>query len=257
MQSFPHTPEKMTIKEIQAKSILSKSRIYDYALNAYVGCQHACVYCYAKFMKRFTGHREPWGEFVDIKINAPELLAREVKKKKVGRVWISGVCDAYQPVEEKYLLTRSCLEILVEHGWPCSIQTKSPLVVRDIDILKRSTDCEVGFTIATADEKLRRIFEPGAPSIAKRVEALAILHSEGIKTFVMVAPMLPGAEGLVDVLKDKVDKVLIDRLNYHYADWIYKRHGMKGSMEDRFFVQKGEELRAEFEKAGIVCRKLF
>ena len=85
MQSFPHTPEKITIKEIQAKSILSKSKIYDYALNAYVGCQHACVYCYAKFMKRFTGHHEPWGEFVDIKINAPELLAREVKKKKVWK----------------------------------------------------------------------------------------------------------------------------------------------------------------------------
>jgi DNA repair photolyase len=130
-------------------------------------------------------------------------------------------------------------------------------VVRDIDLLKRSTDCEVGFTIATADEKVRRIFEPGAPSIAKRVEALAILHSAGIKTFVMVAPMLPGAEGLVDLLKGKVDQVLIDRLNYHYADWIYKRHGMKGSMEDSFFMQKGEELRAEFEKAGIVCRKLF
>ena len=89
----------MKIKEITAKSILSKSQVSDYAVNPYVGCQHACVYCYAKFMKRFTGHREAWGEFVDVKINAPELLAREVAKKKVGRVWISGVCDPYQPLE--------------------------------------------------------------------------------------------------------------------------------------------------------------
>jgi DNA repair photolyase len=246
----------MIIKEIQAKSILSKSQIYDYALNAYVGCQHNCVYCYAKFMKRFTGHREPWGAFVDVKINAPELLATEVTKKKTGRVWISGVCDAYQPLEDKYMLTRRCLEILVEHDWPCTIQTKSPLVVRDIGILKRAVDCEVGFTITTADEKMRRIFEPGAPPIAKRVEALAILHSEGIKTFVMVAPMLPGAEGLADVLKGKVDHVLIDRLNYHYADWVYKKHGMQGALDDSFFVQKGEELRVAFETQGIHCQKL-
>ncbi len=247
----------MIIKEIQAKNILSKSQVYDYALNAYVGCQHGCIYCYAKFMKRFTGHPEPWGDFVDLKINAPELLAREVKKKKIGRVWISGVCDAYQPLEKKYQLTRRCLEILVEQGWPFTIQTKSPLVVRDIDLLKRAADCEVGFTITTADEKVRRIFEPHAPPTAKRIEALASLHAEGIKTFVMVAPMLPGAEGLAAMLKGRVDTILIDRLNYHYADWVYKKHEMQWAMDDGFFLQKGEELRAAFEKAGIPCQKLY
>jgi len=247
----------MIIKEIEAKTILSKSQIYDYALNAYVGCQHNCIYCYAKFMKRFTGHREAWGEFVDVKINAPELLAREVKKKKKGRVWISGVCDAYQYLEKKYMLTRRCLEILVEHGWPVTIQTKSPLVLRDIEILKRSVDAEVGFTITTADEKVRRIFEPGAPPIAKRVEALGILHAEEIKTFIMVAPLLPHAEGLADLLKGKADRALIDRYNYHYADRAYKEHGMERAMDEAFFLEKGEELRDAFEKAGIPCRKLY
>ena len=246
----------MIVKEIEAKAILSKSQIYDYALNAYVGCQHSCVYCYAKFMKRFTGHREPWGAFVDVKINAPELLAREVKKKKKGRVWISGVCDAYQPLEKKYKLTGRCLEILVEQRWPITIQTKSPLVLRDIEILKRSTDVEVGFTITTADEKVRKIFEPGASPIAKRVEALGILHKEGIRTFVMIAPLLPHADGLVDMLKGRVDHVLIDRYNYHYADWAYKKYGMTGALEEDFFLEKGEELRAAFEKTGIPCQKL-
>lgn len=247
----------MIVKEIVAKGILSKSQIYEYALNPYVGCQHNCVYCYAKFMKRFTGHSEPWGEFVDVKINAAELLAREVKKKKKGRVWISGVCDAYQPLEKKYRLTQRCLEILVEDRWPFTVQTKSPLVLRDIELLKKAADCEVGFTITTADEKMRGIFEPGAPPIAKRIEALATLHAEKIKTFVMIAPLLPGAEGLVDLLKGKVDHVLIDRLNYHYADWAYKKHKMQWAMEDSFFKQKGEELKAGFEKAGVSCEKLF
>jgi len=247
----------MIVKEIEAKTILSKSQIHDYALNAYVGCQHNCLYCYAKFMKRFTGHREPWGAFVDVKINAPELLAREVRKKKKGTVWISGVCDAYQYLEKKYLLTRRCIEILVENNWPITIQTKSPLVLRDIDILKRSADCEVGFTITTADEKVRRIFEPRAPAIAERVEALGILHAAGIKTFVMVAPLLPHAEGLADMLKGKVDHALIDKYNYHYADRAYKEQGMEWALDEDFFLEKGEELRAAFEKAGIPCRRLY
>jgi DNA repair photolyase len=247
----------MIVKEIAAKSILSKSQIYDYALNAYVGCQHQCLYCYAKFMKRFTGHREPWGAFVDVKINAPELLAREVRKKKKGNVWISGVCDAYQYAEKKYQVTGRCLAILVDNEWPITIQTKSPLVLRDIEILKRSADVEVGFTITTADEKVRRIFEPGAPPIAKRVEALKILHQAGIRTFVMIAPLLPHAEGLVKMLKNAVDNVLIDRYNYHYADRVYKEHGMEMAMEEGFFREKGGEMKAAFESAGIPCRKLY
>ncbi|OPX97221.1 MAG: Radical SAM superfamily protein [Syntrophorhabdus sp. PtaB.Bin006] len=247
----------MIVKEIQAKTILSKSQVYDYALNPYVGCQHGCAYCYAKFMKRFTGHREQWGEFVDIKINAAELLIREVKKKEKGTVWISGVCDPYQYAEEKYMLTRRCLEILVEAGWPVTVQTKSSLVLRDIEILKRSTDVEVGFTITTADETVRRIFEAGAPPIDKRVEALGILHAQEIRTYAMVAPLLPGADGLVRMLKGKVDHVLIDRYNYHYADWAYKKYGMEWAMDEDFLQEKGEELRTAFERAGIHCQKLY
>jgi DNA repair photolyase len=247
----------MTIREIEAKNILSKSQVYEYALNPYVGCQHDCIYCYARFMKRFTGHRERWGEFVDVKINAPELLASEVKKKRVGRVWISGVCDPYQPLEKRYMLTKRCLGILVENGWPFTIQTKSPLVLRDIGIVKRAKDAEVGFTITTADEKIRKIFEPVAPPIRKRIEALAKLRSEGIRTFAMVAPILPGAEGLASELKGKVEYVILDRLNYHYADWAYKKYGMQWAMEDSFFSQKGEELRTAFEREGIPCETAF
>ena len=193
----------MKIREIKAKNILSKSQIYDYALNPYVGCRHKCVYCYARFMKRFTGHKERWGEFVDVKINAAELLANETKKKKIGRVWISGVCDPYQPLERRYALTKRCLNILAENSWPFTVQTKSPLVLRDIRILQKANDAEVGFTITTADERIRKIFEPGAPPSSKRIKALANLHSTGIKTFAMIAPILPGAEGLVSALQGK------------------------------------------------------
>jgi DNA repair photolyase len=192
-----------------------------------------------------------------VKVNAAELLAKEIAKKKRGRVWISGVCDAYQPLERKYQLTRKCLEVLVRNEWPVRVQTKSPLVLRDLDILKQGRDVEVGFTITTADERMRKIFEPGAPPVMKRIEALMVLHRAGIRTFVMIAPLLPGAEGLPELLKDSTDHALVDRLNYHYADAVYKKYGMQWAMKDSFFRQKGEELRQAFERNGIPCQVLY
>lgn len=247
----------MIIKEIHAKSILSKSQIYDYAINPYVGCSHSCRYCYAAFMKRFTGHREKWGEFVDVKINAPEVLAKDIIRKRVGRVWISGVCDPYQAAEKQYKLTKMCIELLVAKGWPVTIQTKSPLVLRDIEILEKSKDTEVSFSIATADERMRKIFEPGAPPIKERIKALEILHSRGIKTFAMIAPILPGAAGLVNELTGKVDYVLVDRLNYHYANRLYHENKMDWAKEDPFFIQESNDLKRGFDRAGISVRVLF
>ena len=84
----------MIIREVKARSILSHSKVYEYTINPYVGCQHACTYCYARFMRRFTGHKEPWGQFIDVKINAPELLQKETVRKVPGRVWVSGVSPA-------------------------------------------------------------------------------------------------------------------------------------------------------------------
>jgi DNA repair photolyase len=232
----------MIVKEIQAKSILSKSKIYPYVINAYTGCQHGCSYCYARFMKRTTGHKEPWGEFIDVKINAPDLLKAEINKKKPGRVWISGVCDPYQPLEAKYKLTRQCLEILMQHKWPVTIQTRSPLALRDMDIFKETRDWEVGFSITTADDGIRQLFEPHAPPINDRINALDELHMAGIRTYAMIAPMLPGAEDLAELLKGKVDYTVIDRMNYHYADWVYREHHLENKLTDDFFDQTRRKL---------------
>jgi DNA repair photolyase len=247
----------MIVREIYAKSILSKSKIYDYTVNAYTGCQHACTYCYARFMKRTTSHIEPWGEFVDVKINAPELLEKEVKRKRPSRVWISGVCDAYQPLERKYELTRKCLEILEAHHWLVTIQTKSPLILRDMDLLSQGNDIEVGLTLTTADENIRRLFEPYALSIESRIKALDELHRAGIKNFAMIAPMLPGAEELAALLSGNVDHVLIDRINYHYGEWVYRKYHLEAAMSHDFFSQTGKQLASAFQKQDIDCRVVF
>jgi DNA repair photolyase len=245
----------MIVRETYPKTILSVSKIHDYVVNPYTGCQHACSYCYARFMKRFTAHREPWGEFVDVKVTAPELLKKEIIRKKKGRVWVSGVCDPYQPLEARYRLTRQCLEILAQNDWPVTVQTRSPLVLRDIDILKGGRDFEVGLSVTTADDGMRRLFEPHAPPIMARVRALEELHQAGIRTYVMIAPMLPGAEGLAEMLAGKVDYVRIDRMNYHHADWVYRKYGLEDKLSDAYFERTAEVLTSAFAHLGIALRE--
>jgi DNA repair photolyase len=243
----------MIIKEIQSKTILSVSKVYPYVINPYTGCQHNCAYCYAHFMKRFTGHREPWGQFVDVKVNAPDLLRREIARKKRGKVWISGVCDPYQPLEAKYKLTCQCLEILAQYNWPVVVQTRSPLVLRDMDILRKGKDFEVGLSITTADDGIRKLFEPNAPTIKERVGALDELHRAGIRTYAMIAPILPKAESLAEILTGKVDYVMFDRMNYHYADWVYRKYGLEDKMTEAYFSRTERSLSLAFAKLGIRC----
>jgi DNA repair photolyase len=253
MQLCYYSIRIMIVREIQSKTILSESKVYPYVINPYVGCQHACSYCYARFMKRFTGHREPWGDFVDVKINAPDLLKREIKRKTVGKVWVSGVCDPYQPIEAKYKLTSRCLEILAQNNRPVVIQTRSPLVLRDIDIIRSAQDFEVGFSITTADDDIRKMFEPKAPPIKDRIKALDELHKAGVRTFTMIAPILPGAQSLPGILEGKVDYILVDRMNYNHANWIYKKFGMGNKHTDDYFLQTGNELDSACNKLGISC----
>jgi DNA repair photolyase len=194
---------------------------------------------------------------MDVKINAPNLLQRQITKKKVGRVWISGVCDAYQPLEKRYEVTKKCLEILLKQDWPVTVQTKSPLALRDLELFKQFRDIEVGLTITTGDEQIKKIFEPNSPPIEKRIKALETLHSNGVKTYAMIAPLLPKAEKLATHLKGKVDYVLVDKMNYHYADWVYRRHNLEQVLTTNFFTQKKEKLVEAFKEMGISHQILF
>lgn len=209
----------MKTQTIQCKSVLTKSNLpkVDYCINPYVGCLHACVYCYARFMRRFTGHGEPWGHFLDVKINAPAVLAKELARKpKRGTVLLGSVTDAYQPLEQKYRLTRAILEILLLHDFPVSILTKSDLVIRDLDLLRRFSSCEVGLTITTMDETIARNFEPHSSTPQRRVEALETLHQNGIDTYAFIGPILPELTNLGAIftaIQGKVNFVMAESLN--------------------------------------------
>ena len=133
----------MIIREIKAKSILNRSSIGDYTINPYIGCQHSCRYCYADYYTKKIHHVNlDWGSYIFVKINAPSLLLKEIIKKKKGIVYLSSLTDPYQPIEGKYKLTRKLLEILLAYKWPVIIQTKSSLVLRDLDIIRRFNEIE-------------------------------------------------------------------------------------------------------------------
>jgi DNA repair photolyase len=216
------------IKEVRAKSILSRSGIegISYTVNPYRGCSHGCLYCYATFMKKYTGHAEAWGEFVDAKTNAPLLLEKQLPRAVRGNVILSSVTDPYQHIETEYSLTRACLVALLKHDFPVQILTKSPLVVRDMDVIGRFSDIEVGLTVTTDDDRIRQIFEPKAPSIDERLRALRTIHKRGIRTYAFIGPVLPmSPAALADKLAPHVDRVLIDRMNYPArTKGVYRAH---------------------------------
>jgi len=216
----------MKIQEIKAKTILTKSKLpeADYCVNPYIGCAHGCIYCYARFMKRFTGHNnDEWSKFVDVKVNSVELLEKQLSRKLAkGTILLGSVTDAYQPIEHKYALTRSIVKVILKYQYPLSILTKSDLVVRDIDILKKIIDCEVGLTITVLDKKKAKSIEPLAVSPERRLIALSKLKQAGITTYAFIGPILPGITDLPQIfteLTGKIDFVMAESLNPKFGNW--------------------------------------
>ena len=183
------------INQITAKSIFIKSGLpaSDWVVNPYNGCLFGCMYCYAAQIARWKHPDEEWGTYVDVKTNAPELLKKELETlekrihtKNFGSVFLSSVTDPYLGLESKYHLTRQCLEVLADFGYEgnVSIQTKSPLAIQDIDVLKRLKDVTVGFTVTTLDDNVSRFLETKAPPVSARIDALRQLNYFLIRQFV-------------------------------------------------------------------------
>ena len=229
----------------------------DYSLDPYIGCQHACKYCYV-FRRQFVTapehSKELWGDFVDIKVNAPELLAQEVRHVKRGVVLISSLTDPYQPLEYKYRITRKCLEVLLKHQFKISILTKSDLINRDLDLLSKFKNAEVGCSITTDDDAVREIIEPLSATIDERISLLHNFHSRKIRTFVHVGPILPmDTQELVDKLEGNIDYALIYKMSYITPELeeLYHRNGFGYALDDDYFKSKETELKRLLERANI------
>ena len=216
----------MNIGETTCKNIINKSGIEGvyYAVNPYIGCAHGCTYCYARFMTRWYHQGEKWGTFVDVKKNSLDCMRKEARKKKMGVILFSSVTDAYQPIEKKTELTRGLLTVLKDYDFPVEILTKSGLVQRDLDVLGEFSQSEVGLTIISMDDKVRRAFEPGASTIQDRLKALEMFSDAGVPTYAFLGPLLPHIsdeelESLLNNIADKVGRVIVDRLNIKAGNW--------------------------------------
>jgi DNA repair photolyase len=230
----------MAINEVRAKNILQKSNIPEvqYVVNPYTGCVHGCVYCYARFMKRFTGHSEPWGTFLDAKVNAPTRLREQLARRRKplqGIVFLSSVTDPYLPAESRYGLTRGVLEVLLEFQLPVSILTKSDLVLRDLDLLTQFEHCTVGLSLMTVDDEVARRFEPRAPSPTRRLRALEKLRQEGLFTYAFLSPYLPrlsDIDRLMGALDGLICQVGVEALNTGGANWAGVERVLRRSYPD-------------------------
>jgi len=210
----------MKIKEIKAKSIIVKSNLPDgdFVINPYVGCTHGCKYCYARFMKRFTGHTEPWGSFVDIKINAPDLIPKDTNRYKGKSITISSVTDPYQPIEEKYKLTRKIIERLIPLQPRLDLITKSDLVVRDIDLFKQFKNCTVTLSFSVTGDKLRKQIELLSSTTEQKINALKELNNAKIPTALFISPIFPQItdwEKIINKTNSFVDKYWFENLNLY------------------------------------------
>ena len=198
----------LLIRDVETKNIMTKSNlpVGGYSVNPYVGCTHGCKYCYASFMKRFTGHTEPWGTFLDIK-HWPAI--KNPRKYKGQRVVIGSVTDGYLPQEKQVRNTRRILEQFKNSGAEILICTKSDLVLRDIDLLKEMGKVTVSWSINTLDEKFQADMDHAA-SISRRLEAMKQVYEAGIRTVCFIAPVFPGItdfEKIFERVKDQCDLV--------------------------------------------------
>ena len=237
----------LLIRDVETKNIMTKSSlpVGGYSVNPYVGCTHGCKYCYASFMKRFTGHTESWGTFLDIK-HWPAI--KNPRKYKGQRVVIGSVTDGYLPQEKEIRNTRRILEQLKNSGAEILICTKSDLVLRDIDLLKEMGKVTVSWSINTLDEKFQADMDQ-AVSISRRLEAMKQVYEAGIRTVCFISPVFPGItdfEKIFERVKDQCDLVWLENLNLRggfkqeILDYIQKCYPHLVTLYDEIY-RKGDQ----------------
>lgn len=212
------TENNILIRDIETKNIMTKSTlpVGGYSVNPYVGCTHGCKYCYASFMKRFTGHTEPWGTFLDVK-HWPVI--KNPQKYKGQRVVIGSVTDGYLPQEAQFRNTRKLLEQLKNSGAELLICTKSDLVLRDLDLLKEMGKVTVSWSINTLEEAFQADMD-NAVSVERRLDAMKQVYDAGIRTVCFISPVFPGItdfEAIFHRVKEQCDLVWLENLNLRGA----------------------------------------
>ena len=209
-----------SVREVTCKSILTRTGGFldgfTHTLQPYVGCVYRCPYCYVQALPVHLYHGGAWGDYVDVKVNAPERLEAEMtrlkKRDRAVRVFLSSATDPYQGAESKYRITRRCLDVFTAmQPDRLVVQTRSPMVRRDFDVLKRIDRVELNVTLETHDDTVRRHLTPHAPSVAARLKTLDAAMEAGLPVRVTISPMLPNdPETFVETIRDRCHSVVVD-----------------------------------------------
>ena len=255
---------KSGVREIRVDRLLMREGKDQYYINPYVGCMIACPFCYvidrADFSRRLEGLPQlPWGQYLDVKINAAEVLRRETQSPLHGTVRMSPILtDPYQPAERRYRITRQILEVLLDTDLAPVVLTRAPRILDDVELLRRFRRALVGFSIPTDDDAMRQIFEPNADPIPERFEALRALHAAGIRTFAVIQPVLPmNAERLIEEIAPYVRAVRLDRLYVvERVKHVYDQHGLGAYATEQFADETIRRLTAGFQSRGVVVDSL-
>jgi len=255
---------------VRCRAAISPSRLpgLDYALNPYIGCEHGCAYCYSPAVLGKEDYIKRWGSFVFVKENLPSLLAREVKRLKPGSIGVGTVCDPYQPAERSFEITRRALEILKDEKFNLCVQTKSDLVLRDLDLLNLQRD-EVGVTITTLDADLAKRMEPRASPPDARAQVLEELSGSGIKRWLFLGPVIPGVNDsrenileVVGVARKTGSSVIYDRLNLKrgVAERLSEALGSSDFLKlltEEWWSKTKEMIERACREAGVRCEPAF
>jgi|YNPNPStandDraft_1061719.scaffolds.fasta_scaffold02338_14 DNA repair photolyase len=232
----------MRVTEMLCRTALSSSQLpgLDYSLNPYRGCSHGCAYCYVPNVLRVP--RETYNTCISVKTNIVDVLIRDLKKMKPGVIGLSTVTDPYQPVERRYELTRRCLSRIIDTGFSVCIQTKSSLVLRDLDLLSKASKTEVIMTIGTLDDNERLLLEPGASSINDRLNTIKECAEHGIKSSVFLGPVYPSVKiedltRIINIFKDyKASSIYIDSFHLKPGVWESIKSRTHGHPIDKLFT---------------------
>lgn len=236
-------------KVIDVKDYITKSNLpaSDFVINPYIGCPHACKYCYACFMKRFTGHSEDWGTFIDIK-NCDKPLD---SKKLTGKsVFLSSVTDCYNYYEEKYQVTKKILQQLVLIDCELVISTKSKLILRDINLLKQYKNLKISMSINTLDETFKDDMD-NANSIEERLITLKELHNQGIYTVLFISPIFPYITDF---------KAIIEKSQSYINEYWFENLNLRGNYKQvilSYITQKYPQLESVYQKIYVHSDKKY
>lgn len=253
--------KEMTIKEIEAKSILRKHKRIDswfisrYGMNLYRGCTHNCVYCDGRSEGYYVDGE--FGEDVSVKVNAIEILRRELDPKKkrtpFKRSFViigGGVGDSYQPIEEKYQLSRRTLKLVDEYNFPVHVLTKSKLVKRDIDILKKinkKNRAIVSFSFFSIDDEISALFEPGVPLPSERLKTLTFFKNEGIACGMFLLPVIPFITDTPELMERTIRKASEINLDFIIFGGMTLKEGRQKDYFSKVLKQHYPELIIEYE----------